>query len=349
MTARCNVYDCLQPTDITAKVADFADFQGPPAATAYWQQAKGPYANDKYWPVECRGGVYMLGDNEVTAGSSICEELYHPMIAIPTIIRELQPAWKSCTAGWRGGDWIWDPPMAMTATPSILSASVTIKPKGDSKVEETAATPGGAFPAPYTPPTQTPRFDPSSRLIDTAPIIIFTAAAATFTATTVADGSYVIAGAHTFGTGGLELTTQGATITIGTDGVIKVIQPYRSEAGSHGQARTATLSLESIINAIRSQQTEKGLFGKSGTITIGPENIIDVIRPHPKPTSPSHGENLDFAHSLSSEETPTPQPSQFYQDPATEHKSKKSGVVVLSGLMVSYFSVGVLVAFVVAL
>jgi hypothetical protein len=93
LTARCEIEFCLMPMAAHTKITDFADFQGPPAASAYWQQVKGAFGNERRWLEECLGEAYKLGDNLMSPGSSIREELYFPRISLPSMITELQPEW----------------------------------------------------------------------------------------------------------------------------------------------------------------------------------------------------------------------------------------------------------------
>ncbi|EMC98660.1 hypothetical protein BAUCODRAFT_145707 [Baudoinia panamericana UAMH 10762] len=58
------------------------------------------------------GGCYTIYPDE-----------YHPVLVIPSHIRNMDPAWKSCGLDWRGA---WDPPTALR--PAAVIASVTTAP-----------------------------------------------------------------------------------------------------------------------------------------------------------------------------------------------------------------------------
>lgn len=110
-----------------SKPVNFADFQGPPAATAYDQLVEGPLDAGNVWPSECQG-----------TSRTICEDLFWPWIALPTMIIKLEPAWSACVSGSDHGNWVWDPPIQVYPTPSVAPVSVTVKNEGTHAVSGSA-------------------------------------------------------------------------------------------------------------------------------------------------------------------------------------------------------------------
>lgn len=160
------------------------------------------------------------------------------MTSVPAVVRSLEPNWASCTKGVWAGNWIWDPPLAIEGTRSVISASVTampqstaVKPNENSIAGEMTAEPGQHFLAPKIPAPPTPELlmEPAPTPAGNAPFApfaAFMAGTATVTSFLLPDGSQAVIGSSTIQTGGSPLTTEGATISLGLDGELKVIKNH---------------------------------------------------------------------------------------------------------------------------
>jgi hypothetical protein len=219
MTRDCAEFACGTdgPNVSSAKAVDFADFQGPPAASAYFDLAKGPMGREGVWPRECRWS------------STICEELFFPQITLPVVFTNLDPGWASCSSGFYG-DYIWDPPLVLDPTAYVPESSITVKPEEHIPKENTRAVPGLVFSSPTIPATPNSRLDVASPLQtgfsrDDAPVALFTVGADTITASILPDESNVLVGSHTLQVGGPPFTTAGVTVSFGRNGRLEVVRP----------------------------------------------------------------------------------------------------------------------------
>jgi hypothetical protein len=97
-------------TDIfrTTTTLRFADLQGPPPSSAYFQAIPEVWGQVDLWPSVCR--------------SSICEDRYYPQFLMPSMITDLEPAFKTCTNGRIA---VWDPPIALSPTRVVAPPVIT--------------------------------------------------------------------------------------------------------------------------------------------------------------------------------------------------------------------------------
>jgi hypothetical protein len=75
-----------------------------------------------------------LPDGEAYQGMPMCvasgcgiitPSLFHPQLVVPTRIRGMDPAWKSCGLDWRGS---WDPPIALSKADTIVAPTAPATP-----------------------------------------------------------------------------------------------------------------------------------------------------------------------------------------------------------------------------
>jgi len=118
----------------TARQLDFADLVGPPPSSAYFDAIPPLHGKrEDEWPAICR--------------TSLCEDQFFPQILMPSMITELEPAFKSCSGI---GYPVWDPPMILTATNELHAPSITAHSRPD---QGNTPKPGAAI----FPPKPSPR------------------------------------------------------------------------------------------------------------------------------------------------------------------------------------------------
>jgi hypothetical protein len=191
------------------RVVDIQDYIGPPPAEAYFNLAHGRYGRDVILPDDCR------------YGGTICVDSFRPPLLMPSEITNLDSAWSTCVVT---NPVVWDPPLIVQPTLSLPSASITIK-----SPEETIPLPGQALSSPYSAATPTPQANfgvqpQPEPLRGDAPILISIGVAKTIPASPLPDAFGAVFDGHTIQAGGPAFTTEGATITVGADGVMKVIR-----------------------------------------------------------------------------------------------------------------------------
>jgi hypothetical protein len=273
MTRICPPSGCGEDkTGITsAKAVDFADLQGPIAASAYFELASGPMGRQIVWLDECRWNT------------TICPELFFPQLTLPKMVTKLEPAWASCMEGYYG-NYIWDPPMVMDPTSVLRPASITIKTKHNPE-ETLAAAPGMPISTPNSPPTLFPTPQLTSALqtglspldsihplgslplgsrppgsqSDISSVALIKVGADTITASISPDQSNIKIGSHSLHLGDLPLVTAGATFSFGTNGRLEVIQSHRATAD-----RTVPRSTKAPTNHGTGRPSSEALQNGSG-------------------------------------------------------------------------------------
>jgi hypothetical protein len=335
-------------SDGRGKVVDFADFQGPPSFSAYELLADGPLkiANG-FWPDECH------------FSKTICEDLFFPRIALPTMIYEIEPAWTSCEQTPR---WVWDPPIVMTGTPYVATASVTVKSRVTTPQDDATAAPGPRFPSPNGSPTPAPiRPDPmiSTRMPhnpqgDTKANDPLLAPKPT---------PFVDQYRHPVNVPSLQrekimLIDQdgntreiepsllaGKTTSIDQYGRTKVVDVYtRTEQPklldlSHSVAKTALIGqngrtvLFDVSSITRQPKLGVASEMEGRTISINRNGQTFLVDSQSKEvTSIGQDGNNDFANSLSDKDGSIPKPGQFHKG-----RRKKNGTVAFVGLTIHVY------------
>jgi hypothetical protein len=254
MTEYCEGKDGGCP--LNSRPIDLRDYERPPGAGIYFNFANSPMGRRIILPFECR------------TTNTICEDLYLPPIIFPASVTQLEREWATCTDG-RYSILIWDPPMVMSGTPSVIAASITITSHESIRREEPTALPGQLGASPHAPAaTSTPRHGPApySYLKDAAPAITFTAGTTTITASPLPDGSGAMVGGHIVEAGGPALTTEGVAITIGPNGEMKVTRQQPMSSASRMQQ-----NLQESIGADRESQTSRLIppIDRNGRTMVG--------------------------------------------------------------------------------
>jgi hypothetical protein len=95
----------------TARQLNFADLLGPPPSSAYFDAIPPLFEKrQNAWQDMCR--------------TTICEDQFFPQILMPSMITDLEPAFKSCS---RIGYPVWDPPKVLTGTTEVQVPSITVE------------------------------------------------------------------------------------------------------------------------------------------------------------------------------------------------------------------------------
>jgi hypothetical protein len=91
--------------------------------TSFYQHRKMNYSHLTGLP---NGEAYQGMPICVASGCGIITpSLFHPQLVVPTQIRGMDPAWKSCGLDWRGS---WDPPIALSKADTIVAPTAPANP-----------------------------------------------------------------------------------------------------------------------------------------------------------------------------------------------------------------------------